>query len=339
MSRVSFALCSVSLALAIAACVTQTATPRVPAKAASSSGVTLVSMFDLPKADARARELSGITWDPESHRLLAVSDATPVIVPLTPNAALDAWSQGPPVSIQTMDAWDGEGIALAGPRIFVANEAGPHIYELDRAGQVQKDLPLPPVFAECVPNKCIESLSLSPDSRFLFFANESALTVDGALPTCSAGTVVRIVRRDLGTGADLTWAYATEPIFSDAGGGDMGVSDVAALSPTSLLVLERSFVPGEGVSARIFHVTLDPSQAQGPRPFQACAALEKTLVVDLVALTRGGAARGDVANYEGLALGPAETSGDRLLFVISDDNARPDLPTRLLTLRIPSKDL
>jgi len=112
----------------------------------------------------------------------------------------------------------------------------------------------------------------------------------------------------------------------------MGVSEIASLSPTSLLVLERSYVPGQGVSARIFHVTL--GEAEGNRPFATSATLQKTLFVDIGMLLRtSGDAAVPQPNYEGMVLGPRTKAG-RLLFLVSDDNANPTLPARVLTLRI-----
>ncbi len=298
--------------------------------------LSLVSTFDLPATDARGRELSGIAWDESSHMLFAVSDSFPRIVPLIPSAAFDGWTFGTALTLTLADHWDGEGIALAPSGFFLANERGPHIYEVDRTGVLRRELPLSSGFGDCIPNKCIESLALSPDGRFLFYANESALSVDGAQPTAVEGTTVRLVRRDVAGGNEIVWAYHTEPIFSAAGGGDMGVSEIAALSATSLLVLERSYVPGRGASARIFHVKLKDGDAQGARPFASCTAVKKTLLVDIGMLLRT-APQGDAVplpNYEGMAMGPSVGPGGRLLFLISDDNANPNLPARVLTLRL-----
>ena len=299
-----------------------------------------MSTFDLPQSDPRGRELSGIAWDERAHVLFAVSDSFPRIVPLLPSPTFDTWGFGEPLAVSVGTSWDGEGIALTPAAFFLANERGPHIYELDRAGVLRRELALSSDFGECIPNKCIESLALSPDGRFVFYANESALAVDGAQPTAAEGTTVRLVRHDLASGQETVWAYETEPIFSNAGGGDMGVSEIAALSPTSLLVLERSYVPGHGASARIFHVTLPEEAAQGTRAFASCHCVKKTLLADVGMLLRVAPSTDAVPqpNYEGMALGPAVGAG-RLLFLISDDNANAKLPARILTLRLGADPL
>ena len=301
--------------------------------------MTLVGTFDLPAEDDRARELSAIAWDDALHSLFAVSDERPWIIPLVPNPRFDGWTFGEPIPVAVSDHWDGEGIALTGGSFFLANERGPHVYQLDRNGALRSELALESRFDTCIPNKCVESLSLSPDGRFLFYANESALTVDGAQPTAERGTTIRIVRHDRETGDNAVWAYRTEPIFSAAGGGDMGVSDLTAWSPDELLVLERSYVPKHGVSARIFHVLLDASDAQGESLFNERRVLKKTLLVDLANLDYGHAPSSPasnprIPNYEGMALGPPLATGERLLFLISDDNANRSLPARVLTLRV-----
>ena len=328
-----------ALATAAGACAANRGAPHddVVDARGGAPAVSFVAAFDLPAGDPRARELSAIAWDEASRTLFAVSDALPRIVSLTPNATFDAWTFGTPISMTITDQWDGEGLALTQSAFFVANERGPHIYEVDRTGLLRGEVPVLPSFGSCVPNKCIESLTLSPDGLSLFYANESALSVDGPQPTASTGTTVRLVRHDRQSGEDVVWAYRTEPIFSAAGGGDMGVSDMVALSQTELLVLERSYVPSHGVSARIFRVTLDAADAEGAKPFSACTSLKKTLLVDIAALYL----RSDRAswrmlqpNYEGMSLGPALPSGERLLFLVSDDNANPELPARVLTLRV-----
>ena len=333
------------LAGAVAAC-TPPGVPAPPASetsapARAASPVSVVAAFDFPKGDERARELSGIAWEDSSRTLFAVSDETPWIVPLVPNATYDGWTFGAPIATPVADKWDGEGIAVTASSFFLANERGPRIYELARTGHLRAPLRLPPRFDACVPNKCIEALSLSPDQRFLFFVNESALMPDGPQPTADAGTTVRIVRRDRPTDDDVEWVYRTEPIFARGSGGDMGVSDVAALSGTELLVMERSFVPGTGASVRIFHVTLEEK-----RELASCNAaiagapdVVKKLVVDVaslgeIAVPKAPQTRLVVPNYEGMALGPALATGERILFLVSDDNGNPALPTRLLTLKL-----
>jgi hypothetical protein len=314
------------------------AIPGVVLSRVGSVSVELVSAYDLPREDPRSRELSGIAWDASSQTLFAVSDTVPTIVPLRPSSDFRTWSFGPPVPLVLEDAWDGEGIALTPDGFLIANEHGPHIYAFDRGGRMVRELALPSVFAQCVKNKALESLSLTPDGRYMFTANESTLLVDEPQPSATEGAMVRVLRHDLATGEEAAHAYRTEPIFAVGPSSDIGVSDVLALSLTNLLVMERSYVPGTGNSIRVYRTTFEGFSVLGaPSLTVATPVMKKTLFFDFASLPGAElAGRGlhHFPNYEGLALGPIRSDGRRTLFVVSDDNGNPELVARVLVLAV-----
>jgi hypothetical protein len=169
------------------------------------------------------------------------------------------------------------------------------------------------------------------------------LTADGPRATSDTGTLVRIARYDRSTLTTQEWAYLTEPVFAPGIGGDNGVSDLAALSSTELLVLERSFVPTIGNAARIFRVKLDESS--NVASLDALGAdtpiVSKTLLVDLTTLPDDNfppslepQQNRILDNFEGLSLGPLLADGRRVLFLISDDNKRAAQIPRLLVLAV-----
>ncbi|HSN53936.1 MAG TPA: esterase-like activity of phytase family protein, partial [Candidatus Sulfomarinibacteraceae bacterium] len=241
--------------------------------------------------------------------------------------------------------WDGEGLALAPTGgFYVADEASSQVLVLDESGSVEDTVELPAHVADARRNRSLESLSLSPDGRFLFTMNEDALPADGPPADTDRGAVLRLLRVDLASGRHTERAYLTDPIFT-AGRGNLGVSDIAALSETRLVVMERAWVKGVGNSVRLFTVDLaDTPDVLGEPSLNGTAhALPKRLLLDLAALPDSPfperpeepqAARA-LANYEGLALGPAFDDGTRLLFLQSDDNARSTQVSRLLVLRGP----
>jgi hypothetical protein len=191
---------------------------------------------------------------------------------------------------------------------------------------------MPAYFSEqATGNKGLESLAASPDGRYLFVANEAALTTDGAKATKSAGTTVRILRRELEGGADVEKKYTTEPLGEGGNIGDTGVSEVAALSDHELLVLERGYQPDYGSTVRIYRVDLD----------EDADVLTKALVVDLATLPSEGIDHPGTQpnpildNYEALALGPTLEDGRLTLFVTSDDNGSAEQVARVLVLAIP----
>lgn len=313
--------------------------------ASASLEVTLHAVVDLPRTSA-TQALSATAFDPTTRTLHALQDTGPSIVPLVASPEYDAFTVGTPLVLtgRTEAAWDGEGLVREGGGfIAVTVETAPLVERFDATGQRTGAVPLPARFAEQASgNKGLESLTLSPSGRYLFTANESALTTDGVAATKSKGSTVRILRRELATGADRETAYRTEPLGAGAAAGDMGVSELAAVSDDVLLVLERGFQSGYGNTVRIFRVDVSTGTPVGDQASlsDATPVLTKTLVVDLATLPAGSTKHPGTQpnplldNYEALALGPTLADGRRLVFVTSDDNASATQVARVLVLAV-----
>jgi hypothetical protein len=307
------------------------------------SPASILAWHDLPKDDGRSVELSGIAWEPRTSTLYVVGDDAPVIVKLTLSDDYRSLGLGESIAVNVTDPWDGEGIGLTSDGFLVSNESGPHIYQLDWDGQLISQIPLPRHFNRIRPNKSLESLAVADGGRYVISANEQALEGDGPLSTSEAGTVVRIIRVDRSSLETREWAYRTEPVFAAGAGADNGVADIAAISPSELVVLERAFVPGVGNSIRLYRVTLqdDTNTLETEFLTTETAVLPKTLVLDLATLpdddfppTRQAQPNRVLDNFEGLALGPMLDDGQRVLFLVSDDNQRAAQVTRLLVLAV-----
>ncbi|MDB5213049.1 MAG: hypothetical protein JWO86_976 [Myxococcaceae bacterium] len=315
------------------------------ADASAALRVTVRALVDLPRMKA-TQSLSGTAFDPATRTLFALPDKDPMIVPLVGNADFTAFTVGTPLPLtgRTDTAWDGEGlIRIDGGYMAVTVETEPRVERFDAAGKRTGVTTLPPHFAMQAPgNKGMESLALSPSGRFLFTANEAALTIDGLPPTKTRGTTIRILKRDLTTNQDIELAYRTEPLGAGGATGDMGVSELAALDDDTLLVLERGFQPDYGNTVRIFRVDLRTGAHVETTPAlnDATPVLTKTLVVDIGTLPMGNATHPGAEpnaildNYEALAIGPTLADGRRLLFVTSDDNASATQVPRVLVLAI-----
>jgi hypothetical protein len=307
--------------------------------------VTVHALVELPRTKS-TQSLSGTAFDPATRTLFALPDRTPMIVPLVGNADFTGFTVGAPLLLtgRTDPSWDGEGLVrIDGAWLAITVETEPLIERFDAAGRHTGILPLPPHFAmQASGNKGMESLALSPSGRYLFTANENALTIDGSPSDKTRGTVVRILRRELATSQDIELAYRTEPLGGGGATGDMGVSDVAALDDDRLLVLERGFQPGYGNTVRIFRVDLRTGTHVESLPAltDATPVLAKKLLVDLGTLPPGNATHPGpepnpiLDNYEALALGPTLPDGRRLLFVTSDDNASLTQLPRVLVLAV-----
>ena len=297
----------------------------------------VLACFDLPPGDARSHELSGLAWDPAARRLFAISDRNRALTVLVPRPDLAGFDLAPSIPLDIdIAAWDGEAVALAGDRfLVVANETLPAVFSVDRAGHDARPLALRlrPGLRD---NLGIEGIAYAAAGarRYVFTVNEQALEGDGPGSTVDHGTVVRLTRHSLDGEPLLEVAYRTDPVFA-AGYGDAGVSDLAALSPDRVLVLERGWVRGAGNSTRVYAVDLRgaPSIAALDDARRA-APVTKRLVLDLATVddTRCSTPpapqrRKIFDNYEGLAVGPALGDGRRVLFLVSDDNdSRWQLP-------------
>jgi hypothetical protein len=230
--------------------------------------------------------------------------------------------------------WDGEAVTRKGKDFYVvANETDAVVERYDHTGTFRASVPMPAVYGgkNAHNNKGLESLTISPSGAFLFAANESALNIDGRHATATAGTTVRILRRDLASHRDEARAYRTQPLSRG-----MGVSDMLALSDTELLLLERDFQDGFGNTIRLFYVNFALSSPgsvdilAAPSLDASTPVLPKTLVLDFATLPSAGVPHPGkqpnniLANYEALALGPRLDDGRQVVFVTSDDNGNDD---------------
>jgi len=326
------------------------AAPPVPAAAAPVASVALprgpridlYSWFDLPVGDPRSREISGVAWDEGTRTLWGVQDETANVVTLVPDRDLRNWGFGPTTTLRMNFPLDLEGIVVLPDGFIVASETGPRILEVDRQGRLRKDIPLPEHFAKARDNKSLESLTMSPDGRYLFTTSEETLGCDGERTTSELGSRLRILRIARATGEYEEHAYGTDKRPQTS--GDYGVADLAALSSDELLVLERGWARGTGNTARIYRVTLaDPAASclGNPALGNDVAVLDKKLVVDLAHLPAKGlpAAKQQqqsalLDNYEGMTLGPRLPDGRASIILISDDNGRSDQYARILVLAV-----
>ncbi len=220
--------------------------------------------------------------------------------------------------------FDGEGIALAPwGDLFAASENEPSIRAFLRDGRLLEELPVPDKFlvapeGQARANGTFEGLALSPSGDVLFAAFQKPLLSDGNGP--EHRQPVRLLRYER-SGAE--GFQPTAEYFYSAESG-MGISEIAAVSETELLVLEGT--------NEVFRVELaeaeDVSRADtlaGLKP------LEKDLLVAVDDCVAGGATSGI---FEGMALGPELPSGRRTLMLVSDDNFDKAQTTRVVGLGV-----
>lgn len=238
--------------------------------------------------------------------------------------------------------WLPGGHVLWASEGWVHRGMGPALHESRMSdGQLVRTLALPPMFtpqpgAGTGPrdNLAFEGLALTPDKRTAWVAMENALLQDGPSPRVGAeGGPCRITAFDLASGQAVRQiAYVPDaiPARGPLPGltppvvyADNGISEILMQDDHHMLVLERAFVLGQGMSLRLYRIdtraasdTLGLDRLQ-PGNHQSAA---KTLVADFATL---GLTQLD--NTEGMTWGPVLLDNGRrirTLVVVSDDNFR-----------------
>ena len=181
-------------------------------------------------------------------------------------------------------------------------------------------------------NATFEGLALTPDARTAWVAMEGALQQDGPLPGVGRpGAPCRITAFDVASGRALRQvAYVPDAIpHAPALPGrtaENGISEVLMLDAHRMLVLERAYSFGVGVSLRLYEIdTREGSDTLAVERLRRgeFRAPAKRLVADFAQL---GLSRID--NTEGMCWGPRLPNGHRSLVVVSDDNFRDEQVTQ-----------
>ncbi|MDF1484973.1 esterase-like activity of phytase family protein [Ramlibacter sp. H39-3-26] len=208
---------------------------------------------------------------------------------------------------------------------------GPALRESAPDGTLLRTFGLPAMFAPDRAgrrgprdNKGFEGLALTPDGRHAWLAMEGALVQDGPLPAVGVpGGPCRLTCVDLQSGRALRQiAYMPDAVphapVLPGGMADNGISEVLMLDAHAMLVLERSYALGRGVSLRLYRI--DTREAGDVLGVDALAPgnhrpAAKTLVADFATLGLP-----QIDNTEGLCWGPPLPDGRRTLLAVSDDN-------------------
>jgi hypothetical protein len=229
---------------------------------------------------------------------------------------------------------DPEGVRVSkdGKSIFVSDEYGPYVYQIDRAtGQRIRAYALPANLAVThlsaqgdaeisgnsvgrVANKGMEGLAITPDGKTLVGIMQAPLEQDAAKN-------LRIVTIDIATGTTHEYAYMLT--------SGSGVSEIVALNDHQFLVDERDGKGlGDGTKAsvkQIFKIDLNGAQDVAAQSGGLSAkAVAKSLVLDVVAvLGANGIAPAQIpAKIEGLAFGADVVDNGVLLHTlyVANDN-------------------
>lgn len=193
-------------------------------------------------------------------------------------------------------------------------------------------------------NYGFEALARRARDGALWTANEEALTIDGALATTAAGSVVRLQELDDRGRPVRQAAYVTDPegraieTPRQAVGEDRsGVSALIALDDGRLLLLERALVgdpSGMGSFRNRIYLAdaTDATDVSAP-PFRSGLAMRSDWIPATKTLLWEGRFGLPVSNFEGMALGPRLADGSRSLLLVADNGGGTWQSIYALTLR------
>ncbi|WP_066423649.1 esterase-like activity of phytase family protein [Anabaena sp. 4-3] len=297
--------------------------------------------------------LSGITYDPVEQVYHAISDDRSNINParfysLTIDLSDGSLNNGDvsitrvtslldengdPFAANSLDpegiAWTDNGTVFVSSEGDANNSIAPFVREFSLAGGQLQNFVVPEKFLPQANqgirnNLAFESLTLTPDQRFLFTATENALIQDGETANATDGSFVRIIQYDLtGTVPQVVkeFLYQTDaipPVDNSNSVDTNGLVDLVAIDNTgSLLTLERAFTAEGGYSGKIYEIRLQNSPDISNLASVSDADItpvSKRLLFDLSTLDI------QIDNIEGMTLGPVLPNGKRSLIIVSDDN-------------------
>lgn len=266
---------------------------------------------------------------------------------LYPNAGIKAMNVPDPESIrynphERSIVWSSEGERIVDP---AGNSIlyNPSVTIADKSGKEIETLPVPKQFImsekETGPrrNGVFEGLSFADNFKTLFVSTEEPLYNDGPRATPTNGGWCRIVQYDYAQRKPIAqYAYpldkvAKKPIPRSAFSVN-GISEILAISPTKLIVIERSFSMGylnntiklylAELSDAANSQDIDYLKEQGKNP------IKKKLLLNLNVIGKR------IDNIEGITLGPALPNGRRSLILVSDNNFLGLQKTQLLLFEI-----
>ncbi|MBW4659264.1 MAG: phytase [Drouetiella hepatica Uher 2000/2452] len=195
-------------------------------------------------------------------------------------------------------------------------------------------------------NLAFESLTITPDQKFLYTATENALFQDGSIATVTSGSPSRIIQYNLVTGQpEKEYLYNVDPVakasIPETAFNTNGLVDLLAIDDRgTFLSVERSFstgVPGTGNTIKIYEISL-----QGATDISAIESLsslsaeqlanlqpaQKRLVLNLDDLNLPTG----TDNIEGIEFGPKLADGRQSIVLVSDNNFSGTQFTQILTL-------
>lgn len=211
---------------------------------------------------------------------------------------------------------------------FISRESDNTVHEYAMDGKrTPRQLNIPAVYHRAAANEGLESLAYQEKTQTFWTCNESTLKGDGEQTTAENGVQNRLRLQSFGPNLEPLHQYAylmDKPeatrkawVYSD------DVSEITALRDSSLLFLEREFyVPssklGAFVSNKLYRVrpNLSLPVEQDAVLTTNSPYLDKHLITQW--RTKLSLFNHEIANYEGMCLGPTLNNGSQVIILVSD---------------------
>lgn len=249
---------------------------------------------------------------------------------------------------------DPEGINLArSGQLFISSEGAantsppidPFVNRFNLAGKQNHALTVPNKFLPdgsatfgIRNNRAFESLTSTPNGKYLYTATENALHQDGPPATLSEASPARVLAFNLSRkrpAREFVYMVNPIPIAPDPpdGAADNGLVELQALDNRgTFLAMERSFAVGVGNTVVLYEVS-----TQGATDVSGIAALTNSSFTPMSKERVADFAQdlGVVPdNLEGMTFGPVLPDGRVLLIVVSDNNFNPTQTTQFIALAV-----
>lgn len=308
--------------------------------------------------DTEVGGLSGITYDPKKNRYHAVSDDRGRTNParfytLTIDLQDGRLAPGDIVFTQVTTLRDEKGRAFRKNHIdaeaiavttegmlYIASEGdakklvAPFVNGFDPGGHQVRRLPVPEKYLPAPHcgirnNSAFESVTITPDQRFLYTAVENALLQDGPKAGVGQQSPSRMIKYDLKRGEVVAeYIYMVDATSQASqfflGRGSNGLAELLVMGEDTLLALERGYSMEKGVEAKIYQACTrgasNVAATFGLLQSGKGGATEKFTPVQKKEVLNIGHLVPALDNLEGMTFGPRLADGRRSLILVSDNN-------------------
>jgi hypothetical protein len=220
-----------------------------------------------------------------------------------------------------------EGIAInrALGVIYVSDEqsAGTRIFEIDVSGKFNKIIaPLNNPFLPLSGyNSGIEGLALSDDGHYLYYAFERPIE------NCLIDAEVLINRIDL---KDLNLKQSYHYKTHEAEGDKLntnGISEILYLNDSSLLIMERAYIPGTGNIVRLYQVDLTNQKKSSD---ESCSERTVLKTISRLVFDFSDVKDFEIDNAEGMTFNADKSK----LIIVTDNNFSKKQETQFIILEV-----